>query len=161
MTNARLTTRSIMAAPVLFLDSSAAIAGVISSQGASRALLVMAESELIDLVLSEQVIAESERNLARKAPAALPFFRETLRRTRMRLVPDPSAEDVAQHLALIAHEADVPIALAAMHAGVDYIVTLNRRHFLDDSGVAERTGLRIGTPGDALMWVRDQLNLAT
>jgi len=150
-----------MAVPALFLDSSAAIAGVISSQGAARALLVMAEAELISLVLSDQVIAESERNLARKAPAALPFFREALRRTHMRLVPDPSPEEVAPHLDLIVHEADVPIALAAMHAEVDYLVTLNRRHFLDDAGVAERTGLRIGTPGDALQWVRDQLNLAT
>jgi hypothetical protein len=38
--------------------------------------------------------------------------------------------------------------LAAMKANVDYLVTLNRRHFLDDPDVRERTGLRIGVPGD-------------
>jgi hypothetical protein len=55
------------------------------------------------------------------------------------------------------HPADIPILVAAMQAGVDYLVTLNRRHFTDDPEVAHRAGLRIGTPGDALAWVREQL----
>jgi hypothetical protein len=37
------------------------------------------------------------------------------------------------------------------------VVTLDRRHFLDDAAVAHRSGLRLGTPGDALAWVRGQL----
>jgi hypothetical protein len=39
---------------------------------------------------------------------------------------------------------------------VDYLVTLNRRHFIDDPAVAARSGLRIGTPGDALAWMREE-----
>ena len=58
----------------------------------------------------------------------------------------------------MADPADVPILLAVMHARVDFLVTLNRRHFLDDPQVARRSGLRIGTPGDALAWVRGQLS---
>ncbi len=53
---------------------------------------------------------------------------------------------------------DVPIVLAAMQAKVDYLVTLNRKHFIDDPDVALKTGLRIGTPGDALRWVRGQIS---
>jgi len=44
-----------------------------------------------------------------------------------------------------------------MKAGVDYLVTHDRRHFLDDSSVATRSGPQIGTPGEALEWVRGQL----
>jgi hypothetical protein len=33
---------------------------------------------------------------------------------------------------------------------------LNRRHFIDDPAVAAHSGLRIGTPGDALAWVREE-----
>ena len=44
-----------------------------------------------------------------------------------------------------------------MKAPVDYLVTFNRRHFIDDTGVVARSGLRIGTPGDGLAWVREQL----
>ncbi len=36
-------------------------------------------------------------------------------------------------------------------------VTLNRRHFMDDPRVAARARLPIGTPGDALAWVRGRL----
>ncbi len=64
-------------------------------------------------------------------------------------------------MGLISHAADVPILLAAMKAGVDFLVTLNRRHFLDDPEVAARSGLRLGTPGDALAWVRGRLAGAT
>lgn len=43
-----------------------------------------------------------------------------------------------------------------MQANLDYLVTLNRAHFLDDPGVADRSGLRIGTPGAALAWLRQR-----
>ena len=33
----------------------------------------------------------------------------------------------------------------------------NRKHFLDDPQVAASSGLRIGTPGDALAWVRARI----
>jgi hypothetical protein len=44
------------------------------------------------------------------------------------------------------------------HANVDYAVTLNRKHFIDDPDVAQKAGLMIGTPGDALHWVRMQIS---
>jgi predicted nucleic acid-binding protein len=139
------------------MDSSALFAGVVSADGASRALLLLAEGELIVLTVSEQVLTETERAVARKVPKALPTYREALRSTRLRIVHNPSSEDVEAHRDIIAHRADVPIVVAAMQAEVGYLVTLNRRHFLDDSGVAARSGLRIGTPGDALVWIREHL----
>ena len=60
----------------LFFDSSALIAGIVSAQGAARVLLLLAEDEKILITVSEQVIAEVERNIARKAPKALQFARE-------------------------------------------------------------------------------------
>jgi hypothetical protein len=58
---------------------------------------------------------------------------------------------------MIAHAPDLPILVAAMTVGTGFLVTLNRRYFLDDPVVAQRSALRIGTPGDALAWVRTQL----
>jgi predicted nucleic acid-binding protein len=142
----------------LFLDSSAVFAGVVSPSGAARALLLLAEAGVITTTISEQVIAETERALARKVPHALSYYREALRRAGVRIVHDPSVEEVQAHRNLISHPADVPIVLAAMKTRADYLVTLNRRHFIDDPEVAARSGLRIGTPGDALAWVRAQLS---
>lgn len=159
-----------MPSPDLFLDSSALFAGAISPSGAARALLVLAEAGVITITVSEQVVAETERAVARKVPQALAAYREALRSTGLRIVRDPRSEEVRTHkckiardrepeevralMDIIAHQSDVPIVVAAMKVETDYLVTFNRRHFVDDATVAARLGLRIGTPGEALTWVR-------
>jgi predicted nucleic acid-binding protein len=140
----------------VFLDSSALISGVISSTGAARVLFVMSESGQIEVFISEHVITESERSLARKVPHALPEFRQTIRDAQPRIIHNPT-QQVSDHLYLINDPADVPILLSAMKAKVNYLATHNRRHFLDDPTVAEKSGLRIGTPGDVLAWLRENL----
>ena len=147
-----------MSSPDLFFDSSALFAGIVSASGASRALLLLAEAGRVTITVSEQVVAETERAVARKIPRALTDYRETLRATGLRIVRDPLPEKIEAHKDIIAHPADVPIVVAAMQVGTDYLVTLNRRHFIDDPGVASRSGLRIGMPGDVLAWVRERLS---
>jgi len=138
----------------IFLDSSALMAGIVSSQGAARVLLLLAEDEKIALLVSEQVIAEVERNIARKMPRALPLVREMILRANVQILRDPRPEEVQLRKNWISHAADVPILVAAAAAKVGFLATLNQRHFLDDPEVAKRSGLRIGTPGNALAWVR-------
>lgn len=118
---------------------------------------MLAENNKIRLIVSEQVIVEVERNIARKAPKALPYARELIRTANIRIVRDPHADQVHQHRHRINHPVDVPILVAAVNAHVDFLVTLNTRHFIDDPEVARRSGLCIGTPGDALKWVKEQL----
>ena len=141
----------------VFLDSSAVIAGVISSTGAARVLLVMFEIGQIEMFISEHVIVELERSLARKIPHALPEFRQTLRNAQPKIVKNPTQQAIKDHLYLIADPEDVPILLAAMQADVDYLATHNRKHFIDDPKVAERSGLKIGTSGEVLPWLRETL----
>jgi predicted nucleic acid-binding protein len=141
----------------LFFDSSALISGAISARGASRALLVLSEGGYLELFVSEQVIVETERVLARKIPQAIPACRAMIRSADLKILPDPTPASLREHTGLIAHLADLPILVAAMQANVDYLVTFNRRHFIDDPDVAVRSGLRIGTAGDALAWVRNHL----
>ena len=143
-----------MSGPELFFDSSALFAGIVSASGASRALLLLAEAGQVAITVSEQIMAETERAVAHKIPLALPDFREAIRATGLRIVRDPSPEEIEAYADIIAHQADVPIVVAAMQVKTDYLVTLNRRHFMDDRAVADRSKLRIGTPGDALAWTR-------
>ncbi|MCK6567036.1 MAG: hypothetical protein DCC59_04300 [Chloroflexi bacterium] len=141
----------------VFLDSSAIIAGIISSQGAARALLVMSEDGQVEAYISEQVIVESERTIAKKVPHTLPDFRQTLKDANPKIIPNPTQEEIEENLYLIADPDDVPILLAAMKAHVDYLATHNRKHFLADPKVAERSGIKIGAPGDVLAWIRENL----
>ena len=142
----------------VFFDSSALIAGIVSEQGAARALLLLAEDEKILISVSEQVIAEVERNIARKVPKAVPLARELILRANIRILRDPQLSEILEHQAWISHPADVPILVVAARARVDFLATLNTKHFIDDPEVSRRSGLRIGTPGDALAWVREQLS---
>lgn len=141
----------------LFLDSSALFAGIVSASGAARVLLLLAESGQITITISEQVVAETERAIARKVPGALNDVRRAILASQAVIIRDPDIEEVQAHLDLISHPPDVPIILSAMHSGADYLVTLNRRHFMDDPQVAESVGIKIGTPGEALEWVRSLL----
>jgi predicted nucleic acid-binding protein len=141
----------------LFLDSSALFAGIASATSAARALLLLAETGHITITISEQVVAETERAIARKLPGALEDLRQAILASKARILHDPSTEDVKAHPDLISHAADVPIVLAAMHTRADYLVKLNRVHFLDDPDVGEKAGLKIGTPGEALGWVRGRI----
>ncbi len=141
----------------LFFDSSALIAGVLSRTGAACVLMLFSEQGKLDLLISEHVIEECERSLARKAPAALPAFRNTLKDIQPKIVTAPTSEELQPCLYMISDPTDAPILAAAIKAKVDFLVTHNRRHFLDDPKVAEKSGLKIGTPGDALAWIRENL----
>jgi len=141
----------------IFLDSSALIAGAISESGAAHVLLNLGESQDIVLTVSELVIIEIERAMAKKVPGNLNDLRSLIRSSNLRIVDNPSKEEVEANLYLINDPNDVPILLTTMKAKVDYLATHNRRHFLDDPKVAEISGLRIGTPGDVLPWLRENL----
>ena len=143
--------------PRVFLDTSALLAGLASPRGASNAILALAEAGLLTLVVSEQVLVEAERNLQEKLRKAIPEYRRFLAACSVTTIPDPSAADVANAEAII-HTKDAPILRAAMDAQVDYLVTLNRKHFLGNPEVTRRSGLRIGAPEDFLAWFRQQLD---
>lgn len=142
----------------IFLDSSALIAGAISETGAAHVLLQLGESEEILLTISEMVLVESERSIAKKSPRNLNDLRKLIKTAKLRIVGDPSMKEVEANLYPIEYPNDVPILLAAMKAKVDYLATHNRRYFLDDPKVAERAGIKIGTPGDVLAWIREDLS---
>ncbi|MBN1956143.1 MAG: putative toxin-antitoxin system toxin component, PIN family [Anaerolineae bacterium] len=142
--------------PRILLDASALIAGLASPTGGSNVILSLAEAELVAIVVSEQVLAEAERTLHNKLPKAVVEYRRLLAAGSLEIVADPLDAEVAAAAEII-HPKDAPILAAAMACHVDYVVTLDRKHFLDDPHVARRSGLRIGTPGDFLAWFREQL----
>ena len=98
----------------IFLDSSTLIAGAISESGAAHVLLSLGESRDILLMVSELVIQESERSIARKSPGNLNDLRKLIKATNLRIVANPSKEEVQANLYIINDPTDVPILLATM-----------------------------------------------
>lgn len=135
----------------IFADSSVIIAGVGSTTGASRAVLILAELGFFKLAISPQVIEESQRNIAKKLPAFMPVFSDFLARIKPEVTPDPSVEECDRWMTIIESK-DAPIIAAAISAKVNRLLTLNTKDFTAE--VAARTGLIIQTPGDFIQDIR-------
>ena len=142
--------------PVLevFLDTSALFAGILSVKGGARMILKLGEAGAVRLLVSSSVLKEAEGALRRKAPEALGWFALLLEQSRVEVTPAPKAEHVQRCLETTGYQPDAQVLAAALAAGVDYFVTLDRRHFLDRAAVAAAVPFPLGTPGDFLEWYR-------
>ena len=78
------------------------------------------------LVLSSYVVDEARRNLQRIDPAALPDFESFLYLSEYEQIANPSQEMIAAHQELVRDTNDVPVALAAITAGVDFLISTDR-----------------------------------
>lgn len=141
----------------VFLDTSALFAGIWSAEGGARMILRLGEVEAIRLLVSSQVLDEIERALRRKAPATLGLLALLLDRSGIEVVPSPTPKVVQDSQALIGHPGDAQLLAAAWAAGVDYFVTLDRKHFLDNQVLKDNVPFPIGTPGDFLAWYKERL----
>ena len=113
----------------VFVDADVLFSGATSpsEHGASLVILRMAEITLIQAITSEQVIAEVERNLLAKLPAALPAFRLLVSRC-LEVTADPGAAEREPYVGL-ADDKDLPILVAALREGCSWLVTFNTRDF--------------------------------
>jgi predicted nucleic acid-binding protein len=136
----------------VFADANVLIAGTSSSSGASSAILRLGEIGIFQLVASRQVLDETERNLRKKLPRALPNFAVQMARLRLEVLPDPTLEETSAWEGIIA-ASDAPILCAAVKASVSRFVTLNTRHFTP--AVAAQSGLVIQTPAQLMTELRD------
>ena len=134
----------------VFLDANVYFAGCFSSTGASALILRFAQRRRLQIVASRLVLIEAERNLrAKGSRAALAAFHRFLRITKPRVVR-PLADFMLARYEGVIHPKDVPVLAAAIEAQADYLVTLDRRHFLTTSVTAHAKGMRILIPGDFL-----------
>ena len=138
----------------IFLDSSVLIAGSASTQGASYAVILLAEIGLIKAVISNQVVEECERNLAKKLPQSLGVFRSIVSTINPEILSDPELSEVSSLMDIIEPK-DVPILGAALQGEGSCLLTLNTKDFTPN--VADRVGLKIQTPGQFIQEVRGLL----
>jgi predicted nucleic acid-binding protein len=138
----------------LFLDSNVLTGGILSAWGLDKAVLSLCAARICNMVLAEYVRAEVEENLLtraatfspKEADQVLDDFAKLLKLSSPEIVPLPSAQEVAESRRLIAHSADVPVLLSAIATKPDWLLTHNTKHFTPQ--VAQRSGLKIGTPAD-------------
>lgn len=76
--------------------------------------------------------------------------------TNIQIVSEPPhhiVEAINQH---VQYMADAQVIAAAQVSQVDYFVTLDKRHFLENQDLQNAVEFPIGTPGDFLTWYRQK-----
>ncbi len=106
----------------VMLDANVLLAGIVFPRWPWEILRHAVRGDF-RLVLSPYVIRQARRRIAQRFPEFLDMFDGFLFRCPYELVPDPSSEDVQAHAGLVRDVTDVPVALAAIQAGVDYLVS--------------------------------------
>lgn len=111
--------------------------GAFLAPRASRQVMEWARAGRVRLVLSPYVIAEARRMIARAFRHRLAEFDQMLASTPHELAPDPSPEMLAEYRDLVVDPADVPVALAAINARVDYLLSSDRHLVGEDESTRE------------------------
>ena len=133
----------------LFIDTSVLIAGTVSVTCASSAILELYEAEVFEMVISEQVLVEADRNFENKFPDLIDKYRAFIKNISPILVNDPSISEVRSCLEVI-NIKDAPILAAAIRENVDYLITLDIKHF-HCSRVKQKCKFKIVTPREFLI----------
>ena len=114
----------------VFIDTNVLIAGVNSVTGASATLLDLCEAEVLQMVVSRQVLIEADRNFTAKFPQWVGRFRQFMHNLAPLMVEDPTPESIKKAAAIVDRK-DAPILAAAQNANVDFLITLDKKHFLN------------------------------
>ena len=133
----------------LFFDSSALFAGVHSIRGHAHDLLRLASRGVITLVVSQYVLKETRRNLAASVPESLIFLDLIVKNVPFELI-QPSKRNVLAAARYVALK-DAPIVAAARKAGVDFLVTLDKKRLLGKPDLAKYVRAEIITPKEAVL----------
>jgi predicted nucleic acid-binding protein len=141
----------------VFLDASALVAAIWSEEGGARLIMKLGEDKRIQILVSHDVLRETDSVFRRKKPAALPWMSLLLERSHSEPVANPSEGMIEQCQQLTGYMPDAHVLAAAWEAGVDYFVTLDRVHFLSNDVLRNTVPFRVGTPGDFISWYREHL----
>lgn len=133
------------------MDSSVWIAGILSNRGASAAILALAEQKELQIISSPDVFEETRRNLSEKYPLSVQHFLDLFGSIHPRLV-QPSKKAILKAVKLI-NPNDAPILAAAMRAKPNFLITLDRKHFILPK-ISKDAGLEILIPAEFLRQYR-------
>jgi predicted nucleic acid-binding protein len=114
------------------------------------------------LVLSPLVIKQTRRNLQKRFPEYTERFEAFIQSVEHDLVPDPTLPEVEANQNLVRDLSDVPVALLAISAQVEYLVSEDKDFTTDDAATAElRRHFQIMLSGtflrEVMGWTHEQL----
>lgn len=138
--------------PSVFIDASVWIAGICKETGGSNLLLRFGTARKIMPVVSDAVLAEVARKLHLMDSALFKRYQQIVEAMSVRRVPSPSEAELTRWNEVTANK-DRHVLAAAVEAGVDVIVSLDRRHLLTTT-VAKHCPIPVMSTADFWHWLR-------
>lgn len=136
----------------VFIDSSVLIAACGSDSGASSLVLKYAIEEKIKLYVSIDIIMEAKKNVILKmnevSRQRLTFFLTTVPYTITSFLNKKEIEKCSRWI----HKKDAPVLAAAIKSKTDFLLTLDKKHFIQPQVQKFAGKVRITTPGE---FIRD------
>jgi predicted nucleic acid-binding protein len=136
--------------PRLFVDANVLFAGSAFPRWPYEVLRHATAGDL-QLVLCPLVVDQARRHLQQRFPDQVARLDHFLQRINYELVSDPTLEEIEAHADLVRDASDVAIALAAIAANVDYVVSEDKDLTAHDETTAElRRHLKVMLSGTFL-----------
>ena len=142
----------------LFLDSNVLFSGIASKKGASHEILKLGIANKTKIITLDYVLDEVRLNLSQKMPQRLADFEQILKLVEPIVCPEPSSTKIVEALKIISDPKDAPILAAVIDIKPDYLVTLDKKHFIESPSIAKKSNIKIVTPGDFLKIWRQKQN---
>ena len=144
--------------PRVFLDTSVAIAAVLSPTGGARKLFLLGEVGVLTLMIGPTVLKECDEVVRRKVPHSLPMLAQLLLATSAGASVAPTKKQIAKVQALVRYAPDAHVLAEAINSKPDWFVTHDKEHFLK-SRAKLSLPFEIGTPGDLLQRFKEDFAL--
>jgi len=133
----------------LFLDANVIYSASRSEKGASFAIFQLKNKFKIELISSKLALIEAERNIVEKeTPSILNRFYYLLKEIKIISVEGVKAKIFYKN---IIEEKDAPILYGAKQSHVDFLITLDKKHFFTEKMREAKFAFRITTPGEFIM----------
>ena len=137
----------------MFLDASVLVAASRSPSGGSAVSLEVCQGTKFRAAVTEEVLSEARVNVAGKfGDAELVRFYEQFAATEPLIVPPPPVSRIEECEPLTTDK-DAHVLAAAIEAGAAYLLTLDRRHLLNDRVIEANLPVRVMTPRDFLQQI--------
>jgi len=100
------------------------------------------------------VLTEIEGVIRGKAPETLARLALLLEYSGVIVAPSTSQVTLQKCQVLVNYPGDALVIASAWESHVDYFITLDRKHFLNNLALRNILPFPIGTPGDVIGWLK-------
>ena len=130
----------------IFLDANIFIAAALSRTGGSFHIISEARAGVIAIYANNFVIAEVATVVRKKWPEKIESSYQLISSIPMSIEDNPSAMEVREMAKLIDDIKDAPILSGALKSNAEFLITLDRKHFLTEKLKSANLPIKILTP---------------